>query len=80
MQEGHYRILRNRITLKIVSSGKEKASQIADAMNSFHLDARIVERRKSYVVYLKEGAQIVDMLNVMGARIALMDLEKCQGA
>lgn len=60
---------------EIVSSGKEKASQIADAMNSFHLDARIVERRKSYVVYLKEGAQIVDMLNVMGARIALMDLE-----
>uniref|UniRef100_UPI004024E7D6 DNA-binding protein WhiA n=1 Tax=Eshraghiella crossota TaxID=45851 RepID=UPI004024E7D6 len=60
---------------EIVSSGKEKASQIADAMTAIHLDARIVERRKSYVVYLKEGAQIVDMLNVMGARIALMDLE-----
>ena len=28
-----------------------------------------------YVVYVKEGAQIVDMLAVMGANVALMDLE-----
>ena len=45
------------------------------AIKSFELDARIVERRRYHVVYLKEGAQIVDMLNVMGAHISLMDLE-----
>lgn len=60
---------------EIVASGKDRAAQIADTMKIFELDARIVERRKAFVVYLKEGAQIVDMLNVMGARLSLMDLE-----
>ena len=32
-------------------------------------------RKKSYVVYVKEGAQIVDMLAVMEANVALMNLE-----
>ena len=61
--------------LEIVSSGMDKAVQIADTMKAYELDARIVERRNSYVVYIKEGAQIVDMLNVMEARISLMELE-----
>ena len=61
--------------LEIVASGMRKASQILDAMNVFELEGRIVERRHYYVVYLKEGSQIVDMLNVMGAFVSLMDLE-----
>ena len=39
------------------------------------MDAKIVCRKKYFVVYLKEGAQIVDLLNVMEAHVALMDLE-----
>ena len=39
------------------------------------MDAKIVRRKKSYVVYLKEGAQIVDILNIMEAHVALMNLE-----
>ena len=31
--------------------------------------------KKSYVVYLKEGSQIVDILNVMEAHVSLMELE-----
>ena len=42
---------------------------------SFSVDAKIVQRKKSHVVYVKEGAQIVDMLAVMEANVALMDLE-----
>lgn len=60
---------------EITSSGETKAKQILDSINAFELDARIVERRRYYVVYLKEGSHIVDMLNVMGAHISLMDLE-----
>ena len=41
----------------------------------FSVDAKIVQRKKSHVVYVKEGAQIVDMLAVMEANVALMDLE-----
>lgn len=39
------------------------------------MDAKIVCRKRYFVVYLKEGAQIVDLLNVMEAHVALMDLE-----
>lgn len=60
---------------EIVATGLKKAEQILIACSSFELEARIVERRKYHVVYLKEGAQIVDMLNVIGAHVSLMDLE-----
>ena len=42
---------------------------------SYTLDAKIVQRKKAYVVYLKEGSRIVDVLNVMEAHVALMELE-----
>ena len=35
----------------------------------------MVLRKKYFVVYLKEGAQIVDLLNIMEAHVALMNLE-----
>ena len=44
-------------------------------MNAFDLDAKIVERKKTYVVYLKEGSQIVDVLNIMEAHVGLLELE-----
>ena len=35
----------------------------------------MVKRKKYYVVYLKEGSMIVDILNVMEAYVGLMDME-----
>ena len=32
-------------------------------------------RKNHYIVYLKEGEQIADILNVMGAHVSLMSLE-----
>ena len=32
-------------------------------------------RKKNHIVYIKEGAQIVDILNVMEAHVALMNFE-----
>lgn len=52
-----------------------KAEQLRDIICSFELDAKIVERKKHFVVYVKEGAQIVDLLNIMGAHVSLMNLE-----
>ena len=60
---------------EIVCAGEEKARQLMDLINSFDMDAKVVMRKKSYVVYLKEGAQIVDMLNIMEAHISLLNLE-----
>ncbi len=61
--------------IEIVCATKGKAEQIKSIINSFDLDAKIILRKKSYVVYLKEGSQIVDLLNVMEAPIALMEME-----
>ena len=60
---------------EIVCSTEGKARQIQELIDSFDMDAKIVCRKKYFVVYLKEGAQIVDLLNVMEAHVALMDLE-----
>ena len=60
---------------EIVYPDERKAQQLQTIIRSFSVDAKIVQRTKSYVVYVKEGAQIVDMLAVMEANVALMDLE-----
>lgn len=60
---------------EIVCRTMAQAQQLQEMMCSFDTDAKIVVRKKHYVVYLKEGAQLVDMLNVMGAHAALMNLE-----
>ena len=60
---------------EIVCSSREAARQIQQVIRGFELDAKIVPRKKSFVVYLKEGSQIVDVLNVMEAHVALMELE-----
>ena len=60
---------------EIVCKTSEQAIQLKELMNAFETDAKIVERKGHHVVYLKEGAQIVDMLNVMEAYVSLMNLE-----
>ena len=42
---------------------------------TFSIDAKIVVRKKYFVVYIKEGSQIVEILGVMEAHLSLMDLE-----
>lgn len=60
---------------EIVCSSPESAEQIREVICSFGMDAKIVNRKRSFVVYLKEGSQIVDILNVMEAHVSLMELE-----
>ena len=60
---------------EIVSPDERKAKQLQELIRSFQIDAKIVLRKKVHVVYVKEGAQIVDMLAVMEANVALMNLE-----
>ena len=60
---------------EIVCNTLEKAQYLQHLMQDFELDARIVRRKKNIIVYLKEGDRIVDVLNVMDAPVALMELE-----
>ncbi len=61
--------------LEFVCDYEPQAKQIQTAIHSFDIEAKVVRRKKYYVVYLKEGAGIVDLLNVMGAHLSLMNLE-----
>ena len=61
--------------LEIVFTSHEEAKSIQKMLEDFGLDAKIVERKGHYVVYLKEGAQIADMLRIMEAPLALMEFE-----
>ena len=61
--------------LEITCSSKLRAELLQELTASFGLDGRIVERKGQYVVYIKEGGQIVDMLGVMEAPKSLMELE-----
>ena len=60
---------------EIVCATEPKAKQIQSIMATFDIEAKIVVRKKYFVVYIKEGNQIVDMLNVMEAPLSLMELE-----
>lgn len=60
---------------EIVCATEQKAKQIQAIMATFDIDAKIVIRKRYYVVYIKEGDQIVNILNVMEAPLALMEFE-----
>lgn len=60
---------------EIVCNSLEKANQLCDMIGSFGIEARVTMRKKNHIVYIKEGAQIVDMLNIMEAHVALMNFE-----
>lgn len=60
---------------EIVCAAESMAEQLQEIMCGFSMDAKIVQRKKTWVVYLKEGSQIVDMLNIMEAPVSLMKLE-----
>lgn len=61
--------------LEFVCTHKESAEQLKELIQGFEVDAKIVVRKKYYVVYLKEGEGIVDLLNIMEAHISLMNFE-----
>lgn len=60
---------------EIVCRTPEQAARLQELMREFETEPKIIERKNYHVVYLKEGSQIVDMLNVMEAYVSLMNLE-----
>ncbi|NLK43303.1 MAG: DNA-binding protein WhiA [Tissierellia bacterium] len=61
--------------LEFVTSSEVHAKDLSDLINTFGLNSKIVLRKDNYVVYIKEGEQIVDLLNIIGAHQALLKLE-----
>ena len=61
--------------LEYVCDREAQALFLKEMIESFDVEARIVRRKKYYVLYFKEGAGIVDLLNIMEAPVSLMKLE-----
>lgn len=61
--------------LELVCMEEEQALQLQELIQGFGLEARIIRRKKYHVVYMKEGASIVDFLNIIEAHVALMEFE-----
>ncbi len=61
--------------MEFVNQSRNMAESMRDIINSFGMDSKIVERKGHSIVYLKEGEQIVDLLNIMEAHVSLMELE-----
>lgn len=61
--------------LEFVCNGSERAGQLASLMSFFELEPRIVRRKNNQIVYIKEGRQVADMLNVMQATVSLLEYE-----
>lgn len=61
--------------LEFVCNERTQALQLQMILQEFQIEAKIIRRKKYDVVYLKEGSGIVDLLNVMGAHVSLMNLE-----
>lgn len=65
----------SRYHLEIYSLYADHNPGILKMMNHFHLNARTVERRSGYIVYLKEAEKIADFLQVIGATNAMLKFE-----
>jgi len=61
--------------LEFVCVDEQIALQLQEVMLCFGIEAKIILRKKYYVVYIKESESIVELLNVMEAPVALMNLE-----
>lgn len=59
---------------EIVCQYEEDAYTLMEMLRFFGLDAKVIVRKNSFVVYMKEGNNITDALNLMGAVVSQMNL------
>ncbi|KIL38857.1 sporulation regulator WhiA [Gordoniibacillus kamchatkensis] len=61
--------------LEIASAYEEHCNALCRLAGKFNLNARCIERKKGYVLYIKEGEKIIQFLNLIGAHQALLRFE-----
>ncbi len=60
---------------EVICGTMEAATQLADVISEFNIDAKVLKRKGSYVVYVKEASNIADLLTLMGAHGAVLEME-----
>ncbi|AKG37023.1 DNA-binding protein WhiA [Paenibacillus durus] len=61
--------------LEIASMYEEHCKALVELAGEFHLNARCIERKKGFILYIKEGEKIIEFLNLIGAHQALFKFE-----
>lgn len=61
--------------LEFVTHNDVYAGDLSSLINEYGLNSKIIQRKNSFIVYIKEGEQIVNLLSIMGAYSALLKLE-----
>ncbi|ENH96011.1 hypothetical protein J416_13074 [Gracilibacillus halophilus YIM-C55.5] len=61
--------------LEIHNFYEEHNQSLCELLNEYGLHARILERKKGYITYIKEAEKITEFLNYIGAHQALLKFE-----
>lgn len=61
--------------LEFVTHNNDYANDLSKLINGYNLSSKVIQRKSSFIVYLKEGEQIVDLLGIIGAHSSLLELE-----
>lgn len=61
--------------VEFVTQDKRQAADLSRLMNSFGLNSKVMERKNAFMVYLKDGNHIADLLGIMGAHNSLLKFE-----
>ncbi|WP_066128652.1 DNA-binding protein WhiA [Gemelliphila asaccharolytica] len=61
--------------LEIITNDINHAIELKDLINSYDLNARVLERKKGFIVYIKESEKISNFINIVGAFQALFQFE-----
>ena len=65
----------NSYHLEIACHYEAHAQGLCYLMDEFSLKGKMIERKKGFIVYIKEGEKIVDFLGLIGAHQALLHFE-----
>ncbi len=60
---------------EIVVSSREYADWLSAFIKKLGVETKVSKRKENYLVYVKDGSGISDLLNIMEAHVAMMDFE-----
>lgn len=61
--------------LEFVTNNEGYANKLSDLINTYNLNSKVIQRKNNFIIYIKEGEQISDILNIIGAHSSLLQLE-----
>ena len=61
--------------LEFVAHSEEFANDLKNVINHYKLNSKVIKRKNSFIVYIKEVEKIQDMLSILGAHTCLLEME-----